>query len=55
MAINFISSEDSDDNRTMHGKNNNVEIMMGNETNVIIEESSIVIEGTSTHSFLKNN
>ena len=31
MAINSISSEDSDETRTMHKKNNNVEIMMGSE------------------------
>ena len=28
MAINFISSKDSDETRTMHTKSNNVEIMM---------------------------
>ena len=38
MAINFISSEDSDETRTMHTKSNNVEIMMGSETDEIIEE-----------------
>ena len=38
MAINFISSKDSDETLTMHAKNNNVEIMMGSETNEIIEE-----------------
>ena len=32
MAINFISSKDSDETRTMHTKSNNVEIMMGSET-----------------------
>ena len=32
MTINFISSKDSDDTRTMHTKSNNVEIMMGSET-----------------------
>ena len=37
MAINFISSKDSDETRTMHKKSNNVEIMVGNETNEIIE------------------
>ena len=37
-AINFISSKDSDETRTMHAKNDNVEIMMGSETNEIIEE-----------------
>ena len=29
MAINFISSKDSDEARTMYTKSNNVEIMMG--------------------------
>ena len=38
MAINFISSEYSDESRTMHAKSNNVEIMMGNKTNENIEE-----------------
>ena len=38
MAINFISSKDSDKTHTMHAKINNVEIMMGRETNQIIEE-----------------
>ena len=32
MAINFISSKDSDETRTMHKKSNNVEIMTGSET-----------------------
>ena len=38
MAINFISLKDSDETRTMHAKSNNTEIMMGNDTNEIIEE-----------------
>ena len=38
MAINFISSKDSNEARTMHTKSNNVEIMMGSETDEIIEE-----------------
>ena len=38
MAINFISSKDSDETGTMHAKSNNVGIMMGIETNEIIEE-----------------
>ena len=37
MAINFISSKDSDENQTLHTKGNNVEIMMGSETHEIIE------------------
>ena len=36
MVINFISSKDSDETRTMHTKSNNVEIMVGSETNEII-------------------
>ena len=38
MAINFISSKDSDGTRSMHTKSNNVEVIMGSETNEIIEE-----------------
>ena len=38
MQVNFISSKDSDETRTMHTKSNNVEIMMGSETNEIIKE-----------------
>ena len=38
MAVNFISSKDSDETRTMHTKSNNVEIMMGSDTDEIIEE-----------------
>ena len=38
MAINFISSKDSDEARTMHTKSNNVEIMIGSKTNKIIED-----------------
>ena len=38
MAINFISSKDSDETRTMHTKSNNVEIMIGSETNEIIKD-----------------
>ena len=38
MASNFISSKDSDETRTMHTKSNNVEIMIGSETNEIIKE-----------------
>ena len=38
MAINFISSKDSDETRTMNSKSNNVEIMLGSETNEITGE-----------------
>ena len=38
MSINFISSKDSDETRNMHKKSDNIEIIMGSETNDIIEE-----------------
>ena len=38
MAIKFISSKDSDETRTMHTKSNNVEILIGSETNEIIKD-----------------
>ena len=38
MQINFISSKDSEETRTIHTKSHNIEIMMGNETDGIIEE-----------------
>ena len=38
MAINFISCKDSDETRTMHTKSNNIEIMMGSETDEIIKD-----------------
>ena len=38
MAINFISSKDSEETRTMHTKSNNVEIMMSSETDEITED-----------------
>ena len=38
MAINFICSKDSDETRTMDTKSNNVEIMIGSETNEIIKK-----------------
>ena len=38
MKSNFISSKDSGEIRTMHTKSNKIELMMGNETNEIIEE-----------------
>ena len=39
---NFISSKDSDETRTMHTKSDNIEIMIGNETDEIIEELLIL-------------
>ena len=38
MAINFRSSKDSDETRTMYTKSNNVEIMIGSETDEIMED-----------------
>ena len=38
-TINFVSSKDhSDEIRTMHTKNDNIEIMMGSETNEITDQ-----------------
>ena len=37
MVINFVSSKDSDEICIMRTKSNNIEIMMGNETDEIIE------------------
>ena len=37
MAINFFSSKDSEETRTMHTKSN-IEIMIGNETDETIRE-----------------
>ena len=38
MSINFISSKDSDETRNMSTKSDNMEIMMGSETEEIIIE-----------------
>ena len=38
MAINFISSKDFDETSTICSKSNNIEIMIGYETDEIIEE-----------------
>ena len=38
MAINFISSKDSDETQTMHTKSNNVEILIGSNTDEIIKD-----------------
>ena len=43
MAIYFISSKDSNKTRTMHTKSNNIEIMIGNETDEIITELLISV------------
>ena len=46
MIVNFISSKDSDKIRSMHTKSNNIEIMMGNETDKVIEELFAEMSGT---------
>ena len=38
MAINFFSSKDSEEIHTMHSKSDNMEILIGNETDEIIED-----------------
>ena len=38
MTINFISSKDSDETRTIHTKSNNVEIIISSKTDEIIED-----------------
>ena len=38
IAINFMSSKDSNETSTMHSKSNNIEILIGSETDEIIEE-----------------
>ena len=38
MTINFMSSKDSDEIRTMHSKSNNIKLIIGNKTSKIIEE-----------------
>ena len=38
MAINFFSSKDSEEIHTMHRKSDNIEILIGNETDEIIED-----------------
>ena len=38
MSINFISFKDSDETPNMRTKSENIEIMMGSETDEIIEE-----------------
>ena len=38
MEINFFSSKDSEETRTMHSKSDNIEILIGNEIDEITEE-----------------
>ena len=40
IVINFFSSKDSEEIRTMHSKSDSIEILIGNETNESIEELS---------------
>ena len=37
--INFISSKDSEETRTMYSNNHNTEIMLGNKTDGIIKKT----------------
>ena len=39
MVINFISYKDSNETRTMHTKSDNIEIIIGNETDEIIKKN----------------
>ena len=38
MTINFISSKDSDETQIMYSKSDNIEIMIGSETDEIIKK-----------------
>ena len=38
MSINFISSKHSDETRNMHIKSDSIEVMVGSETDDIIDE-----------------
>ena len=38
IAINFCSSKDSKETRTIHTKSDNIEFLIGNETDEIIKE-----------------
>ena len=38
MTIHFFSSKDSEEIRTMHSKSDNIEILIGNETDKVIED-----------------
>ena len=38
MSVNFISLKDSDEVRTMYTKSDNVNILIGSDTNNVIEE-----------------
>ena len=38
MVINFFPSKDSEETRTMYNKSDSIEVVMGNETDKIIEK-----------------
>ena len=38
MKINFISAADSDDSQSMHSKSDSIEVIIGNNTDKIINE-----------------
>ena len=38
MEINFVSSKESDEIHRMHTKSDNIDILMGSETNDIVKE-----------------
>ena len=38
MEINFVSSKESDEIHIMHTKSDNIDILMGSETNDIVKE-----------------
>ena len=38
MAMNLFSSKDSEETRTTYSKNDNIEVMIGSETDEIIED-----------------
>ena len=42
MVINFISSNDSNEARTLHTKSDNIEIMIGNEADDITDEKFLI-------------
>ena len=42
MVINFFTSKDFEETRTTYSKSDNIEVMMGNETDEIIEDLLIL-------------
>ena len=43
MATNLFSSKDSEETRTMHSNNNNIEVIMGDETDKIIIKTFLIL------------